>query len=522
MSDQLKLHLAQFKRSSLVHCLAEIGHGIEKESLRIDGYGRIAMTPHPGGLGSALTHPFITTDFSEALLEFITPVFNQPADSVKFLEDLHCFVYDRLGPDEFLWTSSMPCILREDSQIPIAQYGSSNTGRLKTLYRVGLSNRYGRAMQTIAGIHYNFSLSDNFWKLFQLQKLGSTQSLQDFKTEQYFNLIRNFRRYSWLLIYLFGASPALCRSFLSEDSRHSLEEFDGGTLYAPYGTSLRMGDLGYTSKAQAGLYVSYNSLSEYLGDLRKAISTPYPPYESFDRPGELNQLNPCILQIENEFYSTIRPKREVPAGSRPIQVLGQLGVEYVEVRCLDLNPFLPVGIDEQQMHFLNSFLLFCLLRRSPPSSPEEHLEINGNVQAVVNRGRDPNLLLRQAGRETPLREWARGILDDVAEIAGLLDRIGKHDLSTSAVAAQIRKVEDSALTPSARVLERMRTMKNSFTRFALDQSLACSDYFRGRPLSPARFEEFSQLSAQSRLAQQAMEESDDVDFETYLERMNEL
>ena len=283
-----------------------------------------------------------------------------------------------------------------------------------------------------------------------------------------------------------------------------------------------MGDLGYTSQAQAGLQVSYNSLPEYTQDLARAIRQPYPPYEKFDESGGLAQLNSSVLQIENEFYSTIRPKREVPAGSRPIEVLTRLGVEYVEVRCLDITPFLPVGMDAEQMRFLNSFLLFCLLHASPPTDAEEAREIDANLQAVVNRGRDPNLLLHRGGRELGMREWAREVLGETREIAELLDAIGKTDVNTEATDAQARKVEDSALTPSARVLERMRQSKASFVRFGLDQSLACSDYFRGRPLDPERMEEYNQLSAQSVLAQQTMEDSDDMDFESYVRRMNEL
>ena len=396
MSKQLKLHLSQLKDSSCAGGLTDIGHGIEKESLRIDPEGHIAMTPHPAGLGSPLTHPCITTDFSEALLEFITPVFNKPQESLKYLTDLHTYLYSVLDREELIWTSSMPCVLGDDESIPLAQYGSSNIGRLKTLYRSGLSYRYGRAMQTIAGIHYNFSLPESFWTLYH-EMNKSDLPLQSFITEKYFSLIRNFRRYSWLLIYLFGASPAICKSFVRNRPDHGLEKYDDNTLFMPYGTCLRMGDLGYTSKAQANLTVSYNSLEEYTHDLTQAIREPYPPYEKFapetDEAGnkKYKQVNSSILQIENEFYSTIRPKRNAPSGTRPVAALSKSGVEYIEVRCLDLNPFHSVGIDEEQIQFLNSFLIFCLLRQSPPSDKNELREIDSNLKAVIMRGRDPEL-----------------------------------------------------------------------------------------------------------------------------------
>ena len=191
MSEQLKQRLSQLTESSSIGCLADIGHGIEKESLRINPQGHIPQTPHPAGLGSPLTHPSLTTDFSEALLEFITPVFQSPDESLAYLANLHAFTFRHMDREELIWTSSMPCVLDDDSQIPLAEYGSSNVGKLKTLYRMGLSHRYGRAMQTIAGIHYNFSLPDELWSALGVHD-------QEQRTHAYFGLIRNFRRWSWL------------------------------------------------------------------------------------------------------------------------------------------------------------------------------------------------------------------------------------------------------------------------------------------------------------------------------------
>lgn len=520
MSEQLKLRLSQLTGSSSIGCLTEIGHGIEKESLRVDPQGHIAQSPHPAGLGSPLTHPSITTDFSEALLEFITPVFHDPEKSLACLSDLHTFLFTQMDREEIIWTSSMPCVLEDDAHIPLAQYGSSNIGRLKTLYRMGLSYRYGRSMQTIAGIHYNFSLPDGFWEIYRGQ-LGSTLDLKDFKTEQYFNLIRNFRRYSWLLLYLFGASPAVCKSFIRDHKDHGLDEYDYGTLYMPHGTSLRMGDLGYTSDAQASLYVSYNTLEEYARDLTRAIKTPYAPYGEFAPDnGEYKQLNDSILQIENEFYSTIRPKRNAPAGTRPVTALKEQGVEYIEVRCLDLNPFLPVGIDEEEILFMNSFLLFCLLRASPPSDADEYREIETNLKAVVNRGREPGLQLHQGGTPVTLVDWAGEILEETRAIAALLDSVNGQDVHGRATDAQLDKVNDSTLTPSARVLERMRELDTPYFTFAMNQSLANSDYFRSRVLDEKTLAILKEMSEQSNLERRAIEDADDMDFDTYLAHMN--
>ena len=520
MSKQLKHHLNLLTKSSNIGCLSEIGYGIEKESLRVDPKGHIAQTPHPAGLGSPLAHPSMTTDFSEALLEFITPVFQSPDQCLGFLTDLHTYLFTELGREEIIWTSSMPCVLEDDNLIPLAQYGSSNVGKLKTLYRMGLSHRYGRAMQTIAGIHYNFSLPDSFWHLFKdLQQ--SELSLKDFKTEQYFNLIRNFRRYSWLLLYLFGASPAVCKSFVRNNKKHGLETYDYGTLYMPYGTCLRMGGLGYTSDAQAGLYVSYNNLEDYATNLTDAIKMPYEPYRKFaPEKDDFKQLNDSILQIENEFYSTVRPKRVAPSGTRPVTALREQGVEYIEVRCLDLNPFLPVGIDEEQIHFLNSFLLFCLLRNSPFSNASEHEEIETNLETVVSRGREPGLELSQQGRPIPLKDWAEEILNETLSISELLDEVHQHDDHCKATNAQLDKAKDSELTPSAKILQRMNELKTSYFKFAMNQSLANSDYFRSLTLDEKNINTLKAMSEQSNLDREVIEASDKMDFETYLKQIN--
>ncbi|MDG2090062.1 MAG: glutamate--cysteine ligase [Gammaproteobacteria bacterium] len=519
MSEQLKNLLGTLGELPDIGCLKSITHGIEKESLRVDKHGRIAMTQHPSGLGSPLTHEFITTDFSEALIEFITPVFTDPTSSLKYLEDIHRFLYSQLEDGELLWTSSMPCIIEQDDQIPLAQYGSSNIGKLKTLYRSGLGHRYTRAMQTIAGIHYNFSLPDDFWQLLHSSH-ESKQELQEFKTEQYFNLIRNFRRYSWLLIYLFGASPAICKSFIKDKTDHGLEPFDDYTYHMPYGTSLRMGDLGYTSDAQTDLFVSYNSLDEYITGMRESIQTPYTPYTVFDKLGtDHQQINSNILQIENEFYSTIRPKRVSKNSERPIHSLKNGGVEYIEVRCLDLNPFLPIGIDETQINFLNAFLLFCLLRKSPPSSKEEYKEIQHNFSSVVSEGRKPGLKLAQNGEAISLSVWAEEILQESLEVANLLDSTCTISSYQDAVKKQLAKVDNSDLTPSAQVLATMRENQMPYFPFALKQSQESAEYLQNK-LNNETLDQFKKITEQSNRDREHIEQSDKLSFDEFLSQAN--
>lgn len=525
MSEQVTRHLSRLRHVPGIEKLASVGMGIEKESLRIDPDGYLSQTPHPAGLGSPLTHPSITTDFSEALLEFITPVCQTAGETLNYLHDLHTFTYGVMDPEELLWIASMPCIIERDDRIPLARYGSSNIGRLKTLYRSGLSYRYGRSMQAIAGIHFNFSLHDDFWSLYR-EHLGSQLNLQDFKTDQYFHMIRNFRRYSWLLLYLFGASPAVCESFVQNYPDHGLEPFPHGSLHAPYGTSLRMGDLGYTSKAQSELYISYNSLGEYAENLTRAIHTPYKPYERFapernpDGSYSYKQVNSSILQIENEFYSTIRPKRTATDGRKPVQALLDDGVEYIEVRLLDLNPFLPLGIDEKEIHFLSAFLMYCLFKESPRMDPGYSEEMNENLQKVVREGRRPGLVLHHNEVPLTLDTWARELLESAREVSGLLDDITGSKVYSQATSAQLDKVENSSLTPSARSLARMDEMKVPYFRFAMDQSLACSDYFRHQHLQPDTLQKFLQFTEQSEQQQAATEASDTLDFDTFLKQHN--
>ena len=495
--------------------LARLRRGIEKESLRVTPSGSLSQMPHPEGLGSALTHPHITTDFSEAQPELITGVHESAQACLQELEDIHRFVYRHLE-DELLWTTSMPCILGNDADIPVGRYGTSNVGMSKTVYRLGLGHRYGRLMQTISGIHYNFSIADPLWPV--IASIRGEEYDDTTATRAYFDLIRNFRRHSWLLIYLFGASPAVCKSFVKGNS-HNLEVLDEGSLYLPNATSLRMGRLGYQSSAQSSLHVSYNGLADYSATMQEALTKPYPPYERIglkDADGEYQQLNTALLQIENEFYGTIRPKRRTLPGERPIEALHARGVEYVEVRCLDVNPFLRVGIDANAMRFVDVFLLSCLLTESPPDSPEESARMQRNQLAIVERGRDPDLQLDCGDTSISRTQWAGEILDRCAAVAVLIDEVAGDDLATYAVELQRQKIASPALTPSARVLASMRMQRVPFFRFAMNQSAAHKGYFDEHRLRASRREHFEQLSRQSIEDQRKIEASDSQSFDAYL------
>jgi glutamate--cysteine ligase len=477
--------------------LQGLRRGIEKESLRVRADGSLATTPHPAPLGSALKHPHITTDFSESQLELITGVHTGAEDCLKELTEIHQVVYRAIG-DELLWCASMPCRLPADEAIPIGRYGSANVGRAKTVYRTGLSHRYGPRMQTISGIHYNFSLPD-----------ARTN-------DDYFALIRNFRRHSWLLLYLFGASPAVCSTFVAGRA-HELERLSDDTLYQPYATSLRMGRLGYQSDAQSSLAVSYNDLKSYAASLEEALTQPYPAYEAIGiRHGdEYRQLATSLLQIENEFYGTIRPKRVIRPGERPLHALRDRGVEYVEVRLMDLDPFVPIAISARTVRFLDVFLLHCLLCDSPPDTPEELADILGNKQRVASRGREPGLHLARNSDEVELVEWGGEVLTDCGPIAAALDRANGGSAHREALAAAVASLADPDSTPSARVLDAMQGYGNSYVRFVLAQSRAHRETILKLPLSAEVVERFAHLAEESLAEQRRIEAADAVPFETY-------
>jgi len=495
--------------------LCGIRRGLEKESLRVAPDGGLSSAPHPAALGSALTHPHITTDFSEAQLELITGVHTSVEDCLEELQRIHQVVARAIG-DELLWCASMPCRLPAEDAIPLGRYGRSNVGTAKTVYRRGLSYRYGRRMQTISGIHYNFSLPEAAWPA--LQAADARDGSPDaYRNDAYFALIRNFRRHAWLPLYLIGASPAVCASFVA-GRRHALQTLAGGTLYLPYGTTLRMGPLGYQSAAQAKLAVSYNDLKSYARSLHGALTEPYPPYEKIGiKVGdEYRQLSTALLQIENEFYGTIRPKQPVETGERPLHALGERGVAYVEARLVDLDPDTPLGIRAQTMRLLETFLLWCLLADSPPDTPAETAELAHNQHTAAERGRAPDVRLMRRGEERRLADWGGEVLAGCEPIAAALDAAHASDGYRAALAEAQAMLVDAARTPSARVLAELEAFPDkSYPDFVLARSQAHRAALLGLPLDGAVAERFARMAADSIAEQQAIEAADDEDFETF-------
>jgi glutamate--cysteine ligase len=516
LSQLLSARLSKLQQAQWRSTIQGIRRGIERETLRINPNGTLAQTDHPKALGSALTHPLITTDFAESLLEFITPAQSDISTTLAQLEDIHRFAVRQLGAER-LGAGSMPCYIAHQDEIRLAQYGRSNVGRMKTLYRQGLKNRYGSMMQAISGVHFNFSIPNEFWQHYQ-QLLADQTPLADFISNQYLSLIRNYKRYVWLIVYLFGASPTMCKSFLEgRKSKYPFSPLGEGALYLPYATSLRMSDLGYTNSAQSALAVSYNSLSEYISGLQQAISTPSTEYQSIGTKvaGEYQQLNANILQIENEFYSTIRPKRTIKSGERPTCALSKRGVEYIEVRALDVNPFSPVGIDADQMRFLDVFLLYCLLEDSPAMSAADQDLADSNLKKVVAEGRRQGLDLIENGQPRLMQDWAEQLFADLLPIANWLDDSMGSDQYAKVVKQYYVTLLNPALTLSGKILAMQQAPAAGNVLGSLSEQY--KQYFLEGDYHFYQQAEFEQMAVSSLAEQLEIERQDELTFDAYIE-----
>ncbi|MDA1060201.1 MAG: glutamate--cysteine ligase [bacterium] len=496
MSWKFKQILETFNRSSNFKLLKDSEHGIERECLRIDKNSELSQKLHPKELGSALKHPYITTDFAESQLELVTPVFKKEEDTLSFLKDVHLYIYKNLK-DEYIWPMSMPCILPKEKDIPLAQFGKSREGLKRTKYRLGLGYRYGRKMQTVSGTHYNFSFSQKFWD--KIHKMyGGKADRQKFISESYLKLARNFLRYSWVNTYLFGATPAVDKSYIDRKNK-ALKKLDRRTLYGENATSLRLSDVGYYSVVQNQLAISFNNLDEYIYDLKCAISMPSPRYKGFEG------LNENILQIENEHYSRIRPKPGLQESETPLMALERGGIKYVEVRAVDINPYEAIGLRKDQMCFLYTFLVYCLFKESPGISRKEEKIITDNQNKVALYGRKAGLKLNNRGKSVDLKQWAGKILDDMKIVAELMDRNFKKNRYGMCLDSEIRKLEDPSLTPSAKILAEMSAKKEGHTMFGTRLAKMHKKTFNNETLKQDIEEKFQKISAKSLKDQENVE-----------------
>ena len=475
MIDKFLKNLSMHSCSSF---LADSKVGLEKESLRVDKNGTISYKMHPKEFGSALTNKYITTDYSEALIEIVTPPCNSHNEALKYLENIIGFIYKNLD-QEYLWPASMPCIIAGDKSIPIAYYGTSNPARMKTTYRRGLGNRYGRIMQVISGIHFNYSFSENFWAQYALFK-KTDKSIKDFKSEQYFIISRNLLRNGWLIAYLFGCSPAVCKSYLS-GKKTTLESFDEHTYYEKFATSLRMGDIGYQNNKEddMGVHIDYNSLKKYSKSLDEAVKKPSKEYKKIGvhNDGYYKQINANTLQIENEYYSTVRPKPDPNIKRRPSKALLEGGVDYIELRSIDNNIFSNTGIDLDQMYFIELLMIHGLISNDSEMSEKEYMESKKNLTNVAHNGRDKKLVLKLNNEEKLINIVLSEIFYELKKIAELMYKITKDNGYKKSIEAQEEKFKNNDKLPSNKVINKMIQNKYSFYEFCMENIWSQEKYF---------------------------------------------
>ncbi len=490
--------------------------GLEKESLRVDAQGAIAATDHPEALGAALCHPSITTDFSEALVEMVTPPMATAAEALDHLESTHRYVAARLPAGETLWNASMPCIIDDDESIRIGQYGSSFSGRMKHIYRRGLGLRYGRRMQAIAGIHFNFSLPDSAWD-WRLAQAGAPES----SNSAYFSMMQNLMGIGWIVPYLFGASSAICRSFLDDGAITDLQALGDSTLVEPFGTSLRMGNIGYRYREdrKIDLTVDHRCLDAWIADVLAHVTHEHPAYATlgeFDADGQRQQLNVNRLQIENEYYGTVRPKQIPRAGEMPILALADRGIRYLELRSLDIDMFEPTGLSADTVAMLELLMLFAWLADPLPLDDVDMQRVKSNFERVAHRGRQPELTLEGPDGSLPLDVWAESIVASLQPLAEWLDDATDDTRYQHTLELQLSRISAPDTLPSARVLEGVQA-SGCFSSFGAELSRRHHDHLLAEPPRSDHARELDEAVEQSlRMRDQLERESSDDDFETRL------
>ena len=502
-----------FKRSLKIHQEKgffknlKILRGIERESLRVTQEGKISQNNHPENLGSPLTSKDITTDFAEALVELVTPTFESAEELFRHLSLLHKFLYSEIG-EEILWNFSMPCAFQNEQEIKIAEYGKTNSGLLKHIYRKGLRLRYGSIMQCVSGIHFNFSLSEDSWA-----PLTSSPD-QEFINQKYLGAIRNIKRNFWFLLERLGASPVTHKSYLL-NREHSLTKHGENDLFLPYATSLRMSDVGYQSNLQNALKINYNNLDDFINAIIKGIKTPVKSFEDIgllDSKGLPQQISTGILQIENELYDTVRPKRSGPSGSRPATLLRNEGIEYLELRGIDINPFIPEGIDENKIKLLDIFIMHSLISESPQASDKEIEEIRANQKTMVENGRSKDVTLEQDGVSTPLKELKKIFHDELIQVATAMDEYCPG--YSSALSAEM----SINLLPSEKIMSDMESQNLSFQEYGLIQSKKIA--MEQKSFADNNFLKFIHNADQSLKDIKNLSKNADMDINKYVELYN--
>lgn len=396
--------------------------GIEWESLRAHSTGELCLTPHPEVFGDKFTNPLVTTDFSESQIEIITPTLDsvdEAFDAFSLLSDL---VNVSLPEDEYLWFQSIPCILPYYDKIPIAQYKGEEAAKSQK-YREELAKKYGVKKQMISGVHFNFSFkNETIEKLYSFS--DKNLSFKEFKNEIYLKIARNYLRYCWLIIYLTGCSIGTHKTFANE-CIHLMDTKDAfGSYYSTKGPSFRNASCGY--KNLKTLHPSYKNVDEFTRDISNYIES-----------GELSEAK--------ELYTQIRLKPKNP--SDLLNSLKNDGIEYIEIRTLDINPFYKCGLTQQDMKFLHLFLIYMLVK-------EESDYVDWQKEAIINEERTAEkaytdeMRLLKDGHEVTLKEWALELIDEMNE---MIDELGINDYQNLDMI--LKRIKNPDLTYGKRLLK---------------------------------------------------------------------
>ncbi|MDU4911171.1 bifunctional glutamate--cysteine ligase GshA/glutathione synthetase GshB [Clostridium baratii] len=394
--------------------------GLEKENLRVDSNGKLALTKHPKIFKE--DNPYIKRDFSESQVEMVTPACKSIDEVYDFMENLHNIVTTSLK-DEYLWPQSNPPIIPKDDEIPVAKLHKEE----EVAYREGLVKKYGAKRQLVSGVHYNFSFDEDLLKeLYFLLKPNI--DFKNFKDDIYFKIGRNLLKYKWLLIYLTGASPVFHKSYKGA-CKKAVKKIGRDDYYFKGVNSLRNSECGY--KNLEDFYVSYNNVNEYVNDIR-------------------NLINDKCIQGAREYYSPIRFKTKEQGDM--LNNLLEDGVKYIEIRLLDLDPLCPIGVSKDTLNLIFIFVLFTLFTEDFKYTPAFHDEyvLNEN-RAIENKEFN---LINIDGKEVGLRKKGLEVLEEMEALANKLFK-DNEDIQR-AINISKKRFEDYKETIASNILEGIR------------------------------------------------------------------
>lgn len=359
--------------------------GIEKESLRVNENGELALTNHPKFFGDKIKNPYITVDFSESQIEMITPTESSVEKAYDFLRNIHEIVATNLK-DEYLWSQSVPPILPSEELIPLGKFPQNKE---LEKYREKLALKYGRKKQLLSGIHFNFSFDDEFLKeLYELSK--EKTSFKEFKNNIYLKISRNYFKYGWMIIYLLGASPVIHETYLQK-CIDKMKKFTEDTYYFEDLVSFRNGSCGYRNEKD--FFVNYESVDKYVESLERLIEK-----ES--------------ISSAKEYYSPIRLKTKNP--KEILLELKNSGIEYLEFRSIDLNPFSEIGIEKADLEFLHLFILFLFLKDDELFEEKDYFRYLKNQEILANKGNsDEFRLICCEDKNVSPKEYSIVILEEI-------------------------------------------------------------------------------------------------------------